>query len=90
MNHILIYFDNAPIKPPIGLLKAPSGDGESFSSLPNMADFMSKEISWTDTGSTGLHNPVLSESTKLADNVQLTICTYVLWSKINQALYKRI
>ena len=35
-------------------------------------------FSLADTESTGLNNPVLSESTESLDNVQLTICTPVL------------
>ena len=78
--------NNTPIRPSKSLLKSPSGGGEKCSSRPNISwktqsdwlIFLSKEIPLADTESTGLINPVLSESTESLDNVQLTICTPVL------------
>ena len=67
------------------LLKSPSGEGNH--SLPGLTwferhnligwFFCQKRFHWL-TQSTGLNNPVLSESTESSDNLQLTICTHVL------------
>ena len=51
--------------------------------------FSQKRFHWL-TRSTGLNNPVLSESTESSDNVQLTICTPVLqystWASAGDSL----
>ena len=77
--------NNSPIRPSKSLLKSPSGEGNH--SLPGLSwferhnligwFFCQKRFHWL-TQSTGLNNPVLSESTESSDNVQLTICTPVL------------
>ena len=81
--HIL---NNSPIRPSKSLLKSPSGEGNNF--RPCLTWFerhnligwfcCQKSFHWL-TQSTGLNNSVLSESTESSDNVQLTICTSVLW-----------
>ena len=76
------YLNNSPISPSKSLLKSSSGEGNH--SLPGLSwferhnligwFFCQKRFHWL-TQSTGLNNPVLSES---SDNVQLTICAIII------------
>ena len=78
-------WDNSPIRPSKSLLKSPRGEGnhsppgQTWFERHNLIGwfFCQKRFHWL-TQSTGLNNPVLSESAESSDNVQLTICTPVL------------